>query len=228
LHFVYQPWSGDGQIVARVTDVEHTDDWAKAGVMFRQSLAADALNVFMMLTPQNGPGFQSRARPGGNSTYAPGRWATAPHWLKLARSGDTFTGYSSSNGVDWVSVGAQTIPMSGSILIGIAVTSHNNSVLNTSTFINVRVETVSLTGATPQVVRTSPPARVQLIGRDSIGAAHLRINGESGRTYALETSTDLMNWTPLANRLNSGGTISITDAAATDHFARFYRTVVAP
>ncbi len=34
-HYAYVAWSGDGQIVARVTDVTDTNGNAKAGVMFR-------------------------------------------------------------------------------------------------------------------------------------------------------------------------------------------------
>ena len=89
-----------------------------------------------MLTPQNGSGFQSRASMGGDSTYTP----TAPHWLKLVRSGNAFTGYTSDDGVGWSLAGSQSIPMSGSIVIGLAVTSRNNSALNTATFTGVLVD----------------------------------------------------------------------------------------
>src|SRR6185295_16555800 len=38
--FIYQPLSGDGEISARVVSVTHADDWTKAGVMIRETLAA--------------------------------------------------------------------------------------------------------------------------------------------------------------------------------------------
>lgn len=33
-----------------------------------------------------------------------------PHWLKLQRDGTTFTGYSSTNGTDWVLIGKAVLP----------------------------------------------------------------------------------------------------------------------
>src|SRR5205807_10533014 len=63
-HYVYKPLVGDGEIVARVVGVGQTDYWAKAGVMIRAGLAADAKNAFMLETPSlfghNEPNFQWR------------------------------------------------------------------------------------------------------------------------------------------------------------------------
>jgi hypothetical protein len=227
-HFVHRKWASDGIIVARVTSVQNTDPWAKAGVMFRQSLDPASPYAFMMLTPQNGPGFQSRRNAAANSTYAPGPWVTAPHWLKLARSGDTFIGYTSSDGVRWVFVGSQTIPMSGPIVVGLAVTAHNNSALNTSTFANVMLDAPLLSGTPPAEQVTGPSPGLRLVGRDGNGAIQLVVEGEPGRTYAVETSGDLVNWTPFVNRFSASGTVSIPDTTAANHFERFYRAVVAP
>src|SRR4029453_8723191 len=41
-HFAYQTLVGDGQITARVGTQESTAGWAKAGVMIRESLNANA------------------------------------------------------------------------------------------------------------------------------------------------------------------------------------------
>ena len=45
MYFVPQPLTGDGSIVARVTGVQNTNAWARAGVMVRASLAPDAANA---------------------------------------------------------------------------------------------------------------------------------------------------------------------------------------
>jgi len=56
------------------------------------------------------------------------------------RSGNTFTGYSSTDGVNWLQLGnAQTISMAQNVYIGLAVSANNNSVLATATFDNVAV-----------------------------------------------------------------------------------------
>src|SRR4029077_5259199 len=36
-HYVYQPFSGDGTIIARVTSQTPTDDWAKSGIIIKES-----------------------------------------------------------------------------------------------------------------------------------------------------------------------------------------------
>ena len=49
----------------------------------------------------------------------------------------TLTGYASLDGANWTALGTTSFPMIDPILIGLAVTSHNNAALNTSMFDNV-------------------------------------------------------------------------------------------
>ena len=60
LHYVYQPLSGDGSIVARVDAVSNTDPWVKAGVMIRESLQPGAARGFMLVSFSKGLAFQRR------------------------------------------------------------------------------------------------------------------------------------------------------------------------
>lgn len=136
-HYVYQPLSGNGQIVARVNSLENTNSWAKAGVMIRESLASNSKHALVAITPSNGIAFQTRTSTGGGSVSTLGVSATVPYWLKVVRSGTTFTGYKSTDGISWTQVGSTTISMTTSVYVGLAVTSHNNSTLCTSTFSNV-------------------------------------------------------------------------------------------
>jgi len=53
-NFISQPLAGDADIVARVAGLGNTNGWAKAGVMIRQSLAADSSYAFTAMTPVNG------------------------------------------------------------------------------------------------------------------------------------------------------------------------------
>ena len=137
-NFVYQPLNGDGTIVARVISVQNTDAWAKAGVMIRETLGASATFVDMMVTPGSGLAFQYRQTTGGNCNWN-GVTGAAPAWVKLTRSGSTFTAYSSTDGSNWSSLGSTTINMAAGVYIGLAVTAHNNGLLNTSTLDNVTV-----------------------------------------------------------------------------------------
>ena len=49
--FAYQQVTGDLDIRVRVASLENVNDWSKAGVMIRESLAANSRNAFMLVTP---------------------------------------------------------------------------------------------------------------------------------------------------------------------------------
>ena len=139
--FVDQPLHGNGQIVARVVNVQNTDPWAKAGVMIRDTESANSINALLFVSPANGVSFQGRSSTGGNtSTFLTVSGITAPRWLKLVRNGSTVTAYQSNDGASWTAVGTpQTVTMSANAWLGLAVGSKNNVILNTSTFDNVTV-----------------------------------------------------------------------------------------
>jgi phosphatidylserine/phosphatidylglycerophosphate/cardiolipin synthase-like enzyme/regulation of enolase protein 1 (concanavalin A-like superfamily) len=139
-HFVHRTLSGNGRIVARVTRLDNTHRWAKAGVMIRESLTAGSRHASMLTTPSQGMAFQRRVATGGTSTHTGGSGSSAPRWVALERSGDVFFAYESSNGVSWTLVGTETIPMNRDVYVGLAVTSHVHGVLTTSTFDNVAME----------------------------------------------------------------------------------------
>ena len=46
--FVYQPLTGDGQIVARVASVQNTAPWAEAGVMIRDTLTPGSRHAALL------------------------------------------------------------------------------------------------------------------------------------------------------------------------------------
>jgi len=138
-HYVYQAFSGDGTIVARVATQENTNPWAKAGVMIRETLAADSTQAMTVVTPGNGIAFQRRVTTGGITFHTPGASVVAPYWVKVVRTGNTFFGYSSSDGVAWDLVGSDTIAMANDVFVGLAVTSHDDTLLGTATFDNVAI-----------------------------------------------------------------------------------------
>lgn len=138
-HFVHQSATGDCEIVARVVSIEPTSTDAKAGVMIRANLEANSTHALMEIIPNNAAEFIYRAASPGNSGYAPGGAATAPLWVRLVRSGNTFTAYRSSDGSNWTQVGSTTIAMPADVRIGLAVTSNTSSELCTAVFDNVNV-----------------------------------------------------------------------------------------
>ena len=125
-HYAHMPWSGDGQIVARVTKIEDTHKHAKAGVMFRETLDADAANVVMEIEASAGAEFQLRKSAGEKTSYKGTGGIKAPYYVLLVRSGNTFTGYRSADGKKWIEQSSATVPMAKKIYVGFSVTAHNN------------------------------------------------------------------------------------------------------
>jgi regulation of enolase protein 1 (concanavalin A-like superfamily) len=138
--YVYQPLNGNGQITARVTGIDFTDEWAKAGVMIRETLTPGSRHASMFLTAGNGLAFQRRMTTSGISDHTTGGAGSAPYWVRLVRSGNQISAYRSTNGSTWVQVGTTiSVNMSANVFIGFAVTSHNNSTSCLATFDNVSV-----------------------------------------------------------------------------------------
>lgn len=131
--FVHRGWSGDGDFVTRVASLQNTHGWAKAGIMFRDGLGPGAPNVFLAINPGGAVQFQQRSASGGATTAVQGAW-TYPTWLKVTRRGNVFTAYTSQSGSSWTELGSTTLALPPSVLIGLAVTSHNDGVLCTATF----------------------------------------------------------------------------------------------
>jgi len=135
--YMYQAASGDCSIIARVASVGNTDPWAKAGIMIRESLSSGAEHASVFVTPANGVAFQYRDSTGGSSGNVNSTGMSAPYWVKLVRSGNTFTAYRSSNGWTWTTIGSRYISMSSSVYIGLAVTSHSDGAACTAVIDNV-------------------------------------------------------------------------------------------
>jgi hypothetical protein len=96
--------------------------------MMRNDLTPGSTNALCSLDGSHGQRFSVRTAENGASTRSGNLKTTQPYWFKMTRSGNTFTGYSSPDGVTWTQVGATaTIPMNTTIYAGIAVTSNNES-----------------------------------------------------------------------------------------------------
>lgn len=120
-HFVYKEVQGDSEIVARVLRVESAAPWAKAGLMMREGLGADARNVFLAATPQRVGVLQWRDTAGDATRGEVHRDLLAPGWLRLRREGNTFTASKSRNGRQWSLAARIEIPMRENILVGMAL-----------------------------------------------------------------------------------------------------------
>ncbi len=134
--FVHQTLSGDGSVTARVLAQSPADEWAKAGVMIKQSATAGAPYAFLAVTPAHGVRFQY-GFTGSLDGPAP---TTLPLWVRLTRAGTTVTALTSSDGVTWTPVGTTELAFAGPVEVGLAVTSHDAGERSTATFDGVAVD----------------------------------------------------------------------------------------
>ena len=119
--------------------VGHTDDWAKAGVMIRDTLDPNSAHAMVAVTPVNGVWFGRRIAAGQSSTSIKDPKVAAPVWVKLERSlGGLVRAYYSADGSTWTPLGSpEPIIMNMPVYIGLALTSHNPEATCEASFTNV-------------------------------------------------------------------------------------------
>jgi regulation of enolase protein 1 (concanavalin A-like superfamily) len=147
-HFVYQAISGDVEVSARVDSLVETDAYAKAGVMIRASLNANAAHGFAAVFGGGGTWYNRRKSTGGSSSTSAGSSSEAPVWLRAVRKGTQVTTYWSSNGSTWTTIATDTIALGTTAYVGLAVTSHNTSQRTTAKLSSVKVIGGGSTGGT--------------------------------------------------------------------------------
>lgn len=219
--FVYQPVIGDVTVTARVVASQNTGSNAMAGVMIRSSLGfdvADALMVFdagaqssiyehradaaaLALYGQKiyGESLENEAPdeepgpPGGpsGSPTVVSRPASAPLWVRLVRTGNAITSYTSTDGVAWTPQGTNTLALPAVAYVGLAVTSGTYNQLNTSTFDNVTV-TGTPAAIPPPMAEWKLDETSGSVAEDSIdsfdGLYNNVVLGQPGATAALAYS----------------------------------------
>ena len=140
-HYAYQAAGTSYTITARVVSMTNTNSGAQAGVMIRETLDAGSTMANINLTPSNGVTWVYRTATNGGTSGSRTAGLVVPYWVRVVRNGSTFTGYFSSDGVNWTQQGAVSISMAGNGYIGLVVSSRNSSQLCTATFDNVSVTT---------------------------------------------------------------------------------------
>jgi len=135
-HFVWQPLTSDGGISAQVLTQTNTNSRARAGVMLRQSTDPGAPFYAVVVTPQSGIVVLDRTKRGGGSSTVASIAGIVPVYLKVQRTGTTYTAYTSSDGITWSLVPGSSVTLGspGTWLAGMAVTSHTTSKVSTATF----------------------------------------------------------------------------------------------
>ena len=152
-NYTYRTLTGDGTLIARIAKARQTNN-AKLGILMSETLAAGS-KFSSVVYNYNGVWLNdmmyTRATDGVDAQASSSSITTVPTWLKLVRSGNTFTGYASTNGTTWVTVRSATISMANQIFMGLLDCSSNTADLCTATFDNVSAPCSAPTGVTATV-----------------------------------------------------------------------------
>jgi regulation of enolase protein 1 (concanavalin A-like superfamily) len=203
--------TGNGTILARVESLDNTNAWAKAGVMIRENVGVGAKHAMVVISPGNGVSFQRRVSSGDITAHTTQAGVAAPVWLKLTRTGDVFKAEHSTDGKTWTPVGSDpaassaTIPMSASVHIGLALSSHSAGVLATAQFAEVSTTgTVGGVWTTTEIGVDHPgndPAPLYVVLQDSSGRTKMVSHSDSQAT----TRTGWQAWRiPLSEFAGAG------------------------
>jgi len=140
LHAVYQILCSNGEIIARVLNVQN-GGWA--GIMLRENLDPGSKKV--SLKTQLTPAIRREIRSMTNGPVSMLNFNRPQHvWLRLVRDGSNFTGFTSTDGSNWSFAFAATISMNGCIYAGLFSESINANVTTTATFDNASILKPSL------------------------------------------------------------------------------------
>jgi hypothetical protein len=176
--FVYRPLPPGGSITARVAVPNPSLVNAMAGVMIRESVRDDAPFVFTAVSAR--PGKMVAARQPTGTVFPSSSLGVAPTdprlWLRISRSGDTFT-VSTARGGLWSVLRTYTVPMAESAVAGLVVSSGSDGTLVAASFDDISVSVGGLSIAKPaaaspaQVTTTS--TTLSVLGSDDGGETNL-------------------------------------------------------
>jgi len=180
--YAYKSLSGDGSMTVRVDSLVRSNEWAKAGVMIRETLEPGSKHAFIAITPtaSHGASFQRRPVAGGDSANTDVADVPIPYWVKLTRTGNVFTAQRSADGATWVDIAvspAVTVQMTSSVYIGLAVTSHDASISTVAEFSNL-----STTGGVTGAWQTADIGVAQPVGNDTAEPMYVRLEDAAGKT----------------------------------------------
>ena len=134
--FVHQTVGAFAPLDYQVLRIDNTHQFAKAGLMFRDGLAPDAVNVILDVKPDGGVEFMARTCTGCETQYLGGTTVSLPIDLDISRVGNTF--YASvgqyGNPASRRQVGSVTLAFGPTFEFGFAVTSHDVGRLTTAAF----------------------------------------------------------------------------------------------
>jgi len=242
-YYAYRTLAGDGEITAQVASISNTDAWTKAGVMMRESLAANSRYATMLVTPGKGAAFQYRLSTGGSAAPNGDGDLTvkAPFWVRVKRQGASVSGYTSPDGANWTLRKTVTLTsLASTVYVGLAVSSGIDGTVATAVFNNP-----AITGTTPTTDTTAPsvpqnlratassPTSVALTWSAATdtggsGLAGYRIFRNGSSTPLATVSTTSYSDTTVAANTSYTYTVKARDGAGNESLASSAASVTTP
>ena len=139
-HFAYKQLTGAGAIIAKVESVEQTHNWARAGVMIRDTLEADSAHAMMAVAANRGLAFDRRPTAGEITSRTRRSAFSAPYWVQIERDiGGIVRASYSADGIEWTELSHEQITMNTPMYIGLALTARNANATCEAVFSNVQI-----------------------------------------------------------------------------------------
>jgi regulation of enolase protein 1 (concanavalin A-like superfamily) len=135
--------AGDFTFIARVDSMTNTNTYAKAGLMVRELFSPTSRHIMLAQTPTTSDGTKMIRRDASAADTVNVNWSRStlpPRWLKLVRTGSTFTGSQSVDGQTWTVVGSTCLALPATVHVGLAVASQAPPSLLTAQFSNVSLK----------------------------------------------------------------------------------------
>ncbi len=136
-HFADETRYGDFDVQVQVSGMTAADSCTQAGLMWRESTAADSRRVYACLNnPGQCDGYSAwiRLTQGANAVEWPSysrpgvpSFAASYVWIRLQRQGDVFTAYRSTDGVNWAQYAQTTANLPTVGIVGPASSARNNN-----------------------------------------------------------------------------------------------------
>lgn len=188
--FTWIGLNGDGEVIARVRSLAAVggaalDQWSKAGVMIRATADTGSPHAFMATTANNGAAFQRRETAGATSlsTGNTGGAFVPLRWVRLVRSGNSFTGFwRDDTQVAWTQIGgAETVTMAAGVLVGLALTSHSDN-----NFVQAVFDRLTVIQQGTVIYEWRPDAPQNLVASDNVSQVDLSWDPVAGaQSYTL-------------------------------------------
>jgi hypothetical protein len=136
---LHRAWTGRGQIVVRITQIDLGNRSLRVGVTFRSGTSTTAAHVSLIFYPGSGLRVSWRDADKGVFTNSSFTNLSEPAWLRLARSGDQFTPAYSTDGATWTTLDAVTATLPDEASVGIFAASNSLTRDRTVVFANLGV-----------------------------------------------------------------------------------------